>query len=122
MAGEDRGTAREGFKEIKPDSIQMGMTGADRQAEAEKLADELPLYNSFCSIRTLNISKLHHLTIGQKSSPVQFSCTSQVLHAHKGHTRQRCTHGGGGIHHSTVEPLGPPLVTLGVDRSSPSQR
>lgn len=87
MAGEDRGTAREGFEEIKPDSIQMGMTGADWQAETEELADGLPLYNSFCGSRTLNISKLHHLTIGQKSLPVQFSCTSQVLHAHKGHTR-----------------------------------
>jgi hypothetical protein len=48
MAGEDRGTAREGFKEIKPDSIQMGMTGADRQAEAEELTD-----GSFLACSTL---------------------------------------------------------------------
>ena len=43
MTGEDRGTPRERFEEIKPDSIRMGMAGANRQAEAEELTDGLPL-------------------------------------------------------------------------------
>ena len=43
MAGEDRGATREGFQKIEPDSIRMGVTVSDWKAQAEELADGLPL-------------------------------------------------------------------------------